>query len=169
MTIKTARSILLNWFVKSDTYNEQADFNKIVLITETPTEDRASVHLALESLSKEGIISNSVFHWILVDQLKQKPQLLEISPEVAEGMESTINQFAEQTEDISECNQNNLGESDVISLLCIIDMLMASLNENYEDEGCGDPNCSCSENAETDEPEKPKKPKKDKNNGEDKK
>ena len=95
---------LYNWFSKKDSFCIEEDFIEIVILTETPERDKASMLCALDNLEKFEIVQSSKIKfgkteravWTLRKPLESLPQTIDIDYTLALMIAEILNGCAEK-------------------------------------------------------------------------
>lgn len=125
MTISDASIKLYQWFFENDSFCE-ANFIRLLSISESPESERASVLAALEEFEKNGVVKRVNFkendYWILTKKFSAYEQNLSISPKTAFIIAEIINSYCDLIKNESEkCNPSSISEKDIKNLLIILD------------------------------------------------
>ena len=99
MTIYEAGAELFGWYAEHDCYNTKKDYNKLVLVSDTPDEDKAAIACALESFQETGIIkkkeSEEGEFWVLNKKFSASSQSVEITSATAQKIHGLVNLYTE--------------------------------------------------------------------------
>jgi len=126
MTIYEAGAELFGWYAEHDCYNTKKDYNKLVLVSDTPDEDKAAIACALESFQETGIIkkkeSEEGEFWVLNKKFSASTQSVEITSATAQKIHGLVNLFTE-TAGLGEkhaCDPLDICERDIEILIASI-------------------------------------------------
>ena len=129
MTIHEAGVYLYQWFSENDCYNPDEDYNKLVLISETPNEDKAAIQCSLDSFEEASIIKKKKVdegeYWVLQRKFATIEQNVPISAKTALSTCEYVRMYVEVagSEDEYECDPSNITEKDICILLNAIKIL----------------------------------------------
>lgn len=140
MTVYEAYSKLWEYFKENDSYTMEDNFDKIVLISDAPSRDRATVQSALDDWVKSEVITvQKDYSWgesekrdiyILKKSLDSNEQSVSIHPNLAGYMMREINDFCEIIEDKTDwCDASDLTSKDVLNLLHILNFYKGKYQE----------------------------------------
>ena len=127
MTVFEATANLYNWFSENDTFNMDKNFSKVVLLTETPEEDKAALELGLKRWEEMSMIEKSGDYWVLSKKLSTMEQNISIGCDVAAVISEFTTKYAELINDNSyACDPMDIKEKDIQALLGLCSELIKS-------------------------------------------
>ena len=127
MTVFEASTALFLWFSENDSFNMKKDFSKVVLVTESPEEDKAAVELGLKKWEEMNMVEKSGDYWVLAKKLTAMEQTVTINSETALMISTFTSKYAELLNDTSyECDPGAIQEKDVQALLGLCNELIKS-------------------------------------------
>ena len=133
MTLNDASDKLLEYFLTNDTFDMEADFKKIVLLTEDENLDKAIVVGALELLEKNTLLTRvskidelgdkkEVF--LLVKDLRTLTQTVVLPGHLCEEIAAILNQFSQVFEDESlSCKPLAIEPFNIQKLVDLVEIL----------------------------------------------
>ena len=124
MTVSEATTLLFDWFAENDSFEIEEDFKKVVLVTDSPTRDRAAFLSSLSSLEESGLVKhskvNGASYWVLSKNFAAYEQTVTISSEAGSQIAKVINSFCEIYNIESErCDPTNLTDRDIQNLIFV--------------------------------------------------
>jgi len=138
MTVFDAEIELYKWFSEHHSFEINRDFPKIVLVSDTPEDDRAAFLSALKDYESSSLVSVSVWddkkYWILKRPFESIPQNVSVGSGVAMGMSNIINNFCEMTgDDADRCDPKDITEKDITNLLAICNLALSEHEKENKD------------------------------------
>jgi hypothetical protein len=145
MTVFESYSKLWKYFKENDSFTMDENFRDIIMITDQPSRDRASVQSALDDWVKSEILTvQKDYSWeesppkdiyILKKSLDSNEQSISIHPNLAGFMMDEINGFCELIEDKTDwCDARNVSSKDVMNLLHILHFYKGKYREAIGEE-----------------------------------
>ena len=140
MTVFEAYSKLWEYFKEEDSFTMEDNFNKIVLVTDQPNRDRATVQSALDDWVKSEVITvQKDYAWgeskkrniyILKKSLDSNEQSISVHPNLGGYMMREINEFCELIEDKTDwCDARELSSKDILNLIHILNFYKSKYEE----------------------------------------
>lgn len=127
MTVFEASTKLYLWFADNDSFNMDNNFKQVVLVTETPDEDRAAIELGLKKWEEMNIVEKSGDYWVLSRALASMDQNVTINSETALMISTFTAKYAETIGDKTyACDPSNIQESDIQALIGLCNDLIKS-------------------------------------------
>jgi hypothetical protein len=127
MTILEASASLFSWFAEHDSFNMDNDFQKIVVVTESPDEDKAAINLGLKKWEEMNMVERSGDYWVLSRKLATMEQNITINSETALIISTFNSKYAELVKDNTyQCDPTNIQEKDIQILLSLCGDLIKS-------------------------------------------
>jgi hypothetical protein len=127
MTIYEAGAELFGWYAEHDCYNSRKDYNKLILISDTPDEDRAAISCALDTFQETGIVKKKETEgdefWILNKKFSASSQAVEISSMTAKKVHGFVTLYTDAQGlggETHECDPLNICERDIEILISSI-------------------------------------------------
>lgn len=121
VTALEASTKLVEFFRQNDAFSMDADFKKIVLISDTEA-DEACVLAALDEIAKTGFVIKKHFnnkeYWILAKPLTFQIQSINIPLLLAIEISELINKI--EPEDATRCNPLDITAEDIFHLLMLV-------------------------------------------------
>jgi len=145
MTVFESYSKLWKYFKENDSFTMDENFRDIIMITDQPSRDRASVQSALDDWVKSEILTvQKDYSWeesppkdiyILKKSLDSNEQSISIHPNLAGFMMDEINGFCELIEDKTDwCDARNVSSKDIMNLLHILHFYKGKYREAIGEE-----------------------------------
>ncbi len=125
MNIQSAKNLLFDYFKNHDTFNLNDDFNKIVIVTETPEMDKGIVLLALKEYQSQGLLSSlysketSCWAFVLNRPLEQYSQTVQLNYNTIKELTNFINEYCGEDDKDSLVDSFNITEKDIQTLIVI--------------------------------------------------
>ena len=127
MTIFEASASLYIWFSENDSFNMDKNFSKVVLLTETPEEDKAALELGLKKWEEMSMVEKSGDYWVLSKKLSTMEQSVAIASDTAAVISEFTSKYAELVNDNSYvCDPMDIKEKDIQALLGLCSELIKS-------------------------------------------
>jgi phosphatidylserine/phosphatidylglycerophosphate/cardiolipin synthase-like enzyme len=138
VTVFEAEIELYKWFNENESFEISRDFPRVVLVTDTPEDDRAAILAALKEFENSLIISSQMWedkkYWILKRTFEATPQSVDLNPAMALAVANIINEFCDITGEYADkCDPKNITEKDLTNLITICSYAMANRTEQEDD------------------------------------
>ena len=123
MTVFEAGGHLYEWLSKNDSYNQNKDYNKLILVSDTPEADRAAISLALDNFKELNIAKDKEVegdtYWVLNKKYESNIQNVEISATSARRVYNLVKLYIDTAglEDKYECDPLNIQQKDIEILM----------------------------------------------------
>lgn len=140
MDIVSSSNKLWIWFSTNDSFQlkdnekEKDDFDKLILLSENPNGERASIICALSEFEKANLVQSLKYRtstiWTLRRPFSSIEQTISISSNTIKAIADVINHFCQTINNNTDlCNATQITEKDIKSLLYIIMHLTSKLNK----------------------------------------
>lgn len=138
MTILDAVNKLLDHFLKKDSFNLEEDYPNLMVISETPEEDKICFILALEDMEKTDIVKSYQIGkkktYILKKPLISYDQNVVLSGLTANMISKVINDFCDKIKDKRDyCDGRSINEKDIRNLIFLASMASTQQTESKQD------------------------------------
>ena len=135
MTVFEAEIELYKWFNENHSFEISRDFPRIVLVTDSPEDDKAAVLSALKEFEINSLVSSSRWedkdYWVLRRPFESVPQSVNINAGSALAISSIINNFCEITgDDTDRCDPKSIREQDIANLITICTLAWQEENKD---------------------------------------
>lgn len=148
MTVYEAYGKIWEYFKTHDSFVMQEDFSKIILISDCPSRDKATIQAALNDWVKSEVIvkqeqpvwdrkektSELQQIYILKKSLHSEEQQVSVHVNLAGAIMKEVNDFCEIIEDKTDwCDPSNIKNKDVLNLIHILAYYRAKYKESLGD------------------------------------
>jgi len=138
VTVFEAEIELYKWFSENQSFEISRDFPRVVMVTDTPEDDKAAILAALKEFEDSLIVSSQTWedkkYWVLKKVFAAIPQSVDLNPAMALAIANIINNFCEITGDHADkCDPKNVTEKDLTNLITICSFAMSSQAEQEND------------------------------------
>jgi hypothetical protein len=135
MTVFEAYGKLWDFFKDNDSFVMEEDFRKILLITETPTRDRAAIQSALDDWVTSKVLAREIqtcwnkelkdnekkVIYILKKPMDSNEQSVSVNANMAGYITREINDFCELIEDKTDWSDpTDINQKDILNVLHIL-------------------------------------------------
>lgn len=142
MTILEIKNLIFKYFTENDTLVLPDNFNKIILISENPEMDLASLKESLKSYVELGLVKSVEFEdnkkkkvaYVLEKPLQNYEQSVVISGEIGLYIAQILNDVKDQ-DDHNVVNPLSITQENIESMIILITQLLKEYKKNQEKSG----------------------------------
>ena len=135
MTVLDMCVEVLKWFQNNDCFDLHKDFNKIILISENPKNEKALLLASLQRLEKQEMVTSVDFEgstlYFLNKNLQAFDQEITVDQETATKVSSVINKFCDTIDDHKDVSDPaSIKSKDILHLALILETLQERQGKN---------------------------------------